>query len=218
MSAYCIVLADDHIIVRQGIRRMIEEVPGLKVVGEAADGLELLKIVKELKPDMVVLDISMPNLRGIEATRELKRTSPHVKILMLTMHRDEELLYHAVSAAAEGYLLKDDSDTALVSAIKTIRQGKIYVSPFFSKELPENWVERIRRDRRHPFEGLTTREREVLKLVAEGKSSREIANLLFISSRTVENHRANVMNKLGVSKTADLVKYAIRKRYALPGS
>lgn len=218
VSAYRIVLADDHVIVRQGIRRTIEEVPGLKVVGEASDGLELLKIVKELEPHMVVLDISMPNLRGIEATRELKRTAPHVKVLMLTMHRDKELVYHAVSAGADGYLLKEDSDTALVSAIGMIRQGRIYLSPLFSKEWPENWPERIRKDQRPPFEHLTTREREVLKLVAEGKSSREIANFLFISSRTVENHRANIMNKLGVNKTADLVKYAVRKRYTLPGT
>jgi DNA-binding NarL/FixJ family response regulator len=217
-SVYRIVLADDHVIVRQGIRRMIEEVRGLKVVGEASDGLELLKIVKEVEPHMIVLDISMPNLRGIEATRELKRTDPHVKVLMLTMHRDKELVYHAIAAGADGYLLKEDSDTELVSAIDMIRQGRSYLSPFFSRGLPENWPESVRQDQKSPLEHLTPREREVLKLVAEGKSSREIGKLLFISSRTVENHRAHVMNKLGVTKTVDLVKYAIRMRYTLPNT
>jgi DNA-binding NarL/FixJ family response regulator len=191
---------------------MIEEMAGLEVVGEVSDGLELLNVVKCLRPDMVILDISMPNLRGIEAAHELRTIWPDVKVLMLTMHKDKELLHHAMSAGAEGYLLKEDSDTELLSAIEKIRRGGIYLSPILSEDLPDDWEQMCRR-RKLPFGGLTTREREVLTLIAEGKSSRETADLLFISVRTVEHHRANIMDKLGVKKAADLIKYAIRKRY-----
>jgi DNA-binding NarL/FixJ family response regulator len=200
-------------IVRQGIKRMIEEAGELAVVGEAGDGFELLHIFRDVAPDMVILDIAMPNLRGIEATRELKRICPDVKVLILSMHRDEELLHHAISAGVDGYMLKEDSDTELISAIHTLRQGGFYASHLLSRELPDGWVEKSRKDRKVPFDRLTTREREVLKLVAEGKSSKEIAPLLYISVRTVENHRANIIKKLGLKGTADLVKYAIRKLY-----
>jgi len=162
---------------------------------------------------MVILDISMPNLRGIEATREIKMIYPDMKVLILTMHKNKEYLYHAISAGAEGYLLKEDADTELFSAIKTIRQGGIYISPLLSEELTDDLVQICRGSGKPSFDPLTTREREVLKLIAEGKSNKEIANLLFISVRTVQCHRANIMEKLNLKKTADLVKYAIRKGY-----
>jgi DNA-binding NarL/FixJ family response regulator len=215
MRPYRIVIADDHIIVRQGIRRMIEEIGGLEVVGEAGDGLELLNTAKDLTPNMIILDISMPNLRGIEAIRELKTICPDVKVLMLTMHKDMELLRHCISSGADGYMLKEDSDTELIAAVREVRQGRIYVSCLLSRELPDDWVQKSLEDGKAPFDRLTTREREVLKLVAEGRSSNEIANLLYISVRTVENHRAKIMNKLGLKRTADLVRYAIRKGYTL---
>lgn len=213
MRPYRIVLADDHLIVRQGLRRMIEEAGDLAVVGEAGDGLELLRIVRNVAPNMVVLDIAMPNLRGIEATRELKKIRPDVKVLILTMYKDKELLHHAISAGADGYMLKEDSDTELILAIHKVRRGRFYASHLLSRELPDGWVEKSRKDRKAPFDRLTTREREVLKLVAEGRSNKEIAALLYISVRTVENHRASIMKKLGLKATADLVKYAIRKLY-----
>lgn len=213
MSSYHIVLADDHIILRQGIKRIIGEVTDLEVVGEASDGLQLLNLLKKLTPHMVILDISMPNLRGIEATREIKMICPDVKVLILTMHKNKEYLYHAISAGAEGYLLKEDADTELFSAIKTIRQGEIYISPLLSEELTDDLVQMCRGNGKPPLERLTTREREVLKLIAEGKSNKEIANLLFISVRTVQCHRAHIMEKLNLEKTADLIKYAIRKGY-----
>jgi DNA-binding NarL/FixJ family response regulator len=210
VSTYHIVLADDHALVRQGLKRTLEENVGLEVVGEAGDGLELLDLLKKLTPHMVILDISMPKLRGIEAIQEIKMEHPGVKVLMLTMHKEKEYLHQAMSAGADGYFLKKDVDTELFSAIEKIRQGEIYVSHSLSQDLVEMWEE-IRHGFRKPI--LTNREREVLKLIAEGKSSKEIAALLFISVHTVERHRANLMEKLNMKKAADLVKYAIDKGY-----
>jgi len=214
MATYRIVLADDHILIRQGLKRILAEITDLEVVGEASDGFELLELMKKLNPHMVILDISMPNLRGIEAIHEIKRNHPDVKILILTMHKYKEYLYEAISSGADGYLLKEDADTELFSAISMIRQKKFYISPTLSDESREDWVQTCRRNRSHPFvESLTIREKQVLKLIAEGKSSKEIVDLLFISVRTVERHRANMMDKLNLKKTADLVKYAIQKGY-----
>lgn len=217
MGSYSIVLADDHLMLRSGIKRIIEESKEMAVVGEARDGLELLELMKRTSPDMVILDISMPNLRGIEATRELKMSYPKIKILILTMHKKKEYLYHAFSAGADGYLLKEDSDTELFSAIDEVRRGEVYISPLFSKELNEDFLRMCRGDVRPLAEPLTVREREVLKLVAEGNSSKEIADLLFISERTVHHHRASIMKKLKLEKIADLVKYAICEGYISGG-
>ena len=213
MTPYRIVLADDHVLLRHGIRSIIETAEDMKVVGEAGDGLELLNLLKKISPDMVILDISMPNLRGFEATREIKMSHPKVKILILSMHKDKEYLYHAFAAGASGYLLKEDTDTALFSAIATVRKGEIYISPLLHKEITADLIEIFKGDGKLPEEPLTTREREVLKLIAEGKSSKEIAELLFISTRTAEHHRASIMKKLNLKTLADLVKYAIRKGY-----
>ena len=200
-------------MVRQGIKRIIEESRGMEVVGEASDGLELLNVLKNIPADMVILDITMPNLRGIEATREIKMTYPETKILILTMHKKKEFLYHGLAAGAEGYLLKEDTDTELLSAIETIRGGKVYLSPILSKELTEEIIEICRGNGKPAGERLTNREREVLKLIAEGKSNKEIADLLFISVHTVQNHRASIMKKLNLKKIADVIRYAIRKGY-----
>lgn len=214
MRPYRIVLADDHMMFRQGIKRIIEEIPDLAIVGEVNDGLELLKTLKTTSTDMVILDISMPNLRGIEATHEIKDSNPSIKVLMLTMHKDKEHLFHAMSAGAEGYLLKEDADTELFSAIKKIRQGGVYISPLLSVQIVDVFFDRRKRDGLDiAAEALTVREREVLKLIAEGKSSKEMATLLCISVRTIHHHRANMMKKLKIRKTVDLIKYAIRKGY-----
>ena len=192
MARYRIILADDHVLLRTGLKSILGKTAGLEVVGEAGDGLELLSLLKKLKTDMILLDISMPNLRGIEAVLEIKATDPGMKILILTMHKDKEYLHQAISAGADGYLLKEDADTELFSAIETIREGKSYVSPHLANDLADEWA-KIRRGEAMPIPGptqLTTREKEVLKLIAEGKSSKEIADLLSISVRTVEHHRA----------------------------
>ena len=210
MATYRIVLADDHLLFREGMKRLIDEMPGMEVVGEAGDGLELLDLAKELKPDMAIIDISMPNLRGIETTREIKMINPLTKVLILTMHKSKDYLYHSISAGADGYLLKEDSDMELFSAIDKIRNGEIYVTRILVGELEED-LSQIQQNKGQPFqEPLTTREKEVVKMVSEGKSNNEIAALLNISVRTVENHRANIMRKLKLKKTADLVRYAIK--------
>ena len=215
MAPYRIMLADDHVLVRQGLRRILEGMPDLQVIGEANDGLELLNLLNHLAPHMVILDIFMPNLRGIEAIHEIKKIDSDVKVIILTMHRDKEYLYLSLSAGAKGYLLKEDADKELFSAIEKVRQGKTYISPYFSEEVVDDWVQVGRGDAKSIFEidPLTPRERQVLKLIAEGKSSREIASILSISVFTVNNHRASIMEKLNLNKATDLVKYAIRKGY-----
>ncbi len=215
MRSYRIVLADDHVLVRQGLKRIIEEKAELEVIGEANDGIELLALLGGVMPDLVILDIFMPNLRGIEAIHEIKKIHPDMKILILTMHRDKEYLYLALSAGAKGYLLKEDADKELFSAIEKIRQGRTYISPYFSERMIDDLVQVGKRDTKPilDIDPLTFREREVLKLIAEGKSSKEIASLLFISVFTVNNHRASIMEKLNLKKATDLVKYAIQKGY-----
>jgi len=215
MDRYRIILADDHLLLRAGLKRILEGMAGLEVVGEAGNGLELLHLLRKLNPHMVILDISMPNMRGIEAIHEIKAIHPELKILILTMHKDKEYLHQAVSMGADGYLLKEDADTELFSAIGIVRQGKIYLSPHFTSGLADEWA-KIHRGESKPFsepDQLTTREKEILKLIAEGKSSKEIADLLSISVRTAEHHRANIMNKLNLKKTASLVQYAIQKGF-----
>jgi len=214
VSPYRIVLADDHVIFRQGIKNILEKNNGLDVIGEAGDGLKLLELLNEVIPDMIILDISMPKLRGIEATQEIKMILPDVKVLILSMHKDKAFVYSAISAGAEGYLLKEDADTELFAAIEKIFQGGRYISPLLVGELTDELFQTRQKGKLTPqHEPLTTREREVLKLIGEGISNKEIADLLFISIRTVENHRANIMRKLNIKNTAHLIKYAIRKGY-----
>ena len=211
---YRVILADDHVLVRHGIRRILEENLNLEIKGEVGDGLELLSLLNKLNADLVILDVSMPNLRGIEAISEIRHIQPNIKVLILTMHNEEEYLYQAVSAGADGYLLKEDAEKELFSAIETIHNGRVYISPNLADQSMQNWV-RMRRgeDPTYHAQPLTVREREILKLIAEGKSNKEIGDLLCISVRTVERHRANMMSKLNIRKTAELVQYALKKHY-----
>ena len=213
MNTYRIVVADDHTMLRQGIKRIIEESDGMTVIGEASDGLGLLNLLKKIRPDMVVLDISMPNMRGIEAVCEIKKFHPGVKVLMLTMHKKKAYLYEALSAGADGYLLKEDTDTEFITAIKKIRMGTTYLSPTLSEYLTHDLIEICRKGNRPLSDPLTNREREVLKLIAEGKSNKEVAGLLFISVKTVEHHRARIMKKLNLSNITELVRYALLRGY-----
>jgi DNA-binding NarL/FixJ family response regulator len=193
------------------MKLLIERMPDVEVVGEAGDGLELLNLLKELAPDMAIIDIAMPNLRGIEAAREIKMINPLTKVLILTMHKSKEYLYHSIAAGADGYLLKEDSDVELLSAIDKIRNGETYVTRILAGELAEDLSQMCQGKSPILQEPLTTREREVLKMVSEGKSNNETAALLGISVRTVENHRANIMKKLKLRKAADLVRYAVKE-------
>ncbi|MBI5117268.1 response regulator transcription factor [Candidatus Poribacteria bacterium] len=216
MASYHIVLADDHAIFRHGLRRILAEDADLEVIGEAKDGLELLTLLNKLSPDLVILDISMPNLGGIEAIHRIKAMRPDVKILMLTMYDRKEYLYEAITAGADGFSLKQGADKDLFNAIAAIRQGNTYVSPLLSKIVQESLFEALRGRKTGESSSLllTQREKEILKLVAEGRSSREVADLLFISDRTVDWHRANIMKKLGLKNTAELVKYAMNAEFA----
>jgi DNA-binding NarL/FixJ family response regulator len=207
MDAYTIVLADDHAMLREGIRRIIERIEDARITGEANDGLELLELLKKSSPNLVILDISMPNLRGLEAIREIRKTYPQVKILVLTMHKKKEVLRQALRDGADGFLLKEDAGSELIRAVQTVRHGGKYLSPLLSNVLTSLAIEGDQ------TEVLTIRERGVLKLLAEGKRTKEIADALYISPHTVRRHRANIMEKLNSKNLADLVKYAISQSY-----
>ena len=213
MAKYKIVLADDHVLIRQGLKKLIEENRHLEVVGEAGDGLELLDLLEHTVPDLIILDISMPHLRGIEVINEVKRLYPKVKILMITMHKSEQYFLCAMSAGADGYLLKEDSDSELINAIDVVIHGEIYISPHLAEEFSDEVIRNYREKGIFPCETLTNREIEVLKLVAEGLTSKEIAEMLSISIRTVEHHRANLLKKLNLKNTADLIKHAIQNGF-----
>ena len=213
MTDYTIVLADDHAILRQGIRVIIESVPGLKIIGEAGDGNQLLSLLKKKSPDLVILDISMPGLRGIEAAREIRTAYPGVHMLILSMHKGEEFLSQALEAGASGYLVKDDTSEELLQAIDRIRGGHTYLSASLVQSLSTDILDICRGGGKVPPDPLSNRERQVLKLIAEGHTDRQIGDLLFISCRTVQRHRYNLRTKLNLKSTADLVKYAISKGY-----
>lgn len=213
IKEYGIILADDHALMREGIKNLINTTKGLQVIGEVSDGMELLKLMKKTKPDMVLLDISMPGQRGIEAAKEIRDRYPDVDILFLTMHKSSEFLSMALEVGAKGYLLKEDSGTELLQAIQEIRNGRSYLSPRLSQEFSTGIIDICRGDRKAATNHLTHRERQILKLIAEGSTDRQISDLLFISLRTAQRHRFNIRTKLNLKRTADLVKYAIAEGY-----
>ena len=213
MTPYRIIIADDHAMLRQALRRILEDAPQIAVVGEAGDGLELLQLLQTIQADLVVLDISMPNMRGIEAISEIKKWDPRIKTLMLTMHKRKEYLYEALTGGADGYLLKEDTNGELMAAIEKIRAGGTYVSPTLSSYLADYLVAICRQRNLPAGDALSPRERQVLKLLAEGKSNKATAELLFISVKTVEHHRASIMKKLGLHNIAELVRYALSAGY-----
>ncbi len=214
MAPYQIVLADDHAMFRGGLKRILTEREDLEVSGEAEDGRELLELLTRSNPDLIILDLSMPNLHGIEAVQEIRKSDSVTKILVLTMHKDMEFVSRALSAGANGYLLKEDADEELFSAVEAIRAGRTYVSQLLHEELTANWSQIVRGDRKSPSDdSLTARERQVLGMIAGGKPNKEVATLLSISVHTVERHRANIMEKLDLRNTAELVKYAVQKGY-----
>jgi DNA-binding NarL/FixJ family response regulator len=207
MRPYSIILADDHAMFREGIRRIIERIENVVVSGEFNDGLELLAGLKSARPDLVILDISMPNLRGLEAIKEIKKRYPQVKVLVLTMHRKKEFIHRALADGADGFLLKEDPSSELIRAVQTVKKGEKYLSPLISDALVSLTLAEAETDL------LTRREREVLKLLAEGKKAQEIGEMLFISVNTVRRYRANILEKLNINNLADLVKYAISQNY-----
>ncbi len=212
MSQIRIVLADDHTVMRAGIRLVLEREPDLHVVGEASDGREAVHAVERVQPDVVVMDIAMPNLNGIEATRQIVANGAAVSIVVLSMHSDEEYVLRALKAGARGYLLKESAEADLIAAVRAVIGGKSFFSPAVSRLLVEDYVRQLQdRDIEDSYELLTTREREILQLVAEGKSNKDVANLLNLSVYTVETHRSNIMERLNLHGMPELILYAVRK-------
>jgi two-component system response regulator NreC len=212
MNGIKVVLADDHTIVRKGLRSLLDAEVDMDVIGEAGDGKEAIELVGQLKPHIVVMDIGMPVLNGLEATRRIIKKHPDTKVLILTMHTNEEYVFEILQAGASGYIIKKAAPTELVAAIRAVKQGESFLSPSISKKVIEEYLQRAGEEKREDaFDLLTDREREVLQLIAEGLSTREIAEKLFISTKTVETHRMHVMEKLDLHGTADLTRYAIRK-------
>lgn len=207
-----ILLADDHAVVRKGLRLVLEEQADFEVVGEAGDGREAVALAADLDPDVAVLDITMPNLNGIEAARQIKAKRPETSIVVLSMHSDESFVLRALKAGARGYVLKDAREAELVSAIRLVQEGKSFFSPAVSRLLVEDYVRQLEsRDIEDSYELLTLREREILQLIAEGKSNKDIANLLMLSLYTVETHRSNILEKLNLHSVPELILYAVRK-------
>ena len=207
-----ILLADDHGIVRRGLKSLLESQPGLEVVGEAADGLEALRICGELSPDLLIIDISMPLMNGIEVASRAQKLEPAPAVIILSMHADESYIMRALGAGARGYLVKDATDEDLLPAVRAVAAGKPFFSPTVAAVLMEDYVRQLRaRGLSDSYDLLTDREREILQLLAEGRSNKEVASLLDVGLSTVETHRANLMQKLNLHNTAEIVLYAVRK-------
>ena len=207
-------LADDHPIMLSGLKAILSLEPDLQVIGEAHDGYEAVRLVKELKPDMVLMDIHMPKLDGLGALAAIREQLPETKVLMLTSMENEEYLFRAIQAGAGGYVLKRAADEELLTAIREVESGGAFVRPPVARMLAAEYMERVDADEESDtYESLTPREKEVLGLVAQGLTNQQIADELVISARTVETHRAHIMDKLGFKKRSELVKYALRKAY-----
>lgn len=207
-----IVLADDHTVMRGGLRLLLEREPGFGVVGEASNGREAIQLAEEHSPDVVVMDVAMPTLNGIEAAARIVAAHPRIAIVILSMHSDESYVLRALKAGARGYLLKDSAEADLIQAVRAVSDGKAFFSPAIGKLLVEDYVRQIRqRGVEDSYELLTPRERELLQLLAEGKTTKEIAATLNLSPYTVDTHRGNLMQKLNLHSIPELILYAVRK-------
>ena len=207
-----ILLADDHKLMRSGLKALIEQQPDLTVVGEADDGRQAVTLAASLKPDLLVMDIGMPNLNGIEAAHQITQANPATAIVILSMHSDESYVLRALKAGAKGYLLKDSAESDLIRAVHAVAGGKSFFSPAVSKVLLDDYVRKLQRSgAEDAYDLLTPREREILQLVAEGKSNKDVANLLNLSVYTVETHRSNIMEKLHLRGIPELILFAVRR-------
>jgi two-component system response regulator NreC len=212
MNPIRILLADDHTVMRNGLRLLLERQPNLTVVGEASDGRETVRAAESVSPDVVVMDIAMPNLNGIEAARQITAARPQTAIVILSMHSDESYVIRALKAGARAYLLKDSAEGDLIAAIHAISEGKSFFSPAISRILVEDYMRQL--EQKHvedTYELLTAREREILQLLAEGKTNKEVASMLNLSVYTVETHRTHILQKLNLHNVPELILYAVRK-------
>jgi len=212
MATVRILLADDHTLVREGLRRILEAEPGWRVVAEAADGREAVQRCLELKPDLVIVDLAMPQLGGVDAIQQIVRRVPATRVLVLSMHADEVYVTRALKAGAHGYLLKDSAGTDLLRAVSALTQHKSFFSPAVSRVMLDDYVRQLaERGIMDRYDTLSEREREVFQLIAEGRVNKEIAEILHLSPSTVETHRARIMEKLDVHSAVEIVLYAVRK-------
>ncbi len=211
MSKIRVLIADDHSIVRAGIRSLLEDYADIKVVGEAGSGWEAIEQATRLQPDVVLMDIAMGDLSGLEATQEIKERIPAVNVLALTMHDREEYFFAMLKAGALGYVLKESDPDELLTAIRAVHQGEAFLSPVVTKAVLEDYLAQGTLQTQSRYDSLTLREKEVLRLTAEGKTTREMADMLHLSIKTIEKHRVNVMRKLELHNLSELIKYAIRK-------
>ena len=214
MSKIRVLIVDDHVIVREGLHALLEAQPDIEVVGEATDGGEAVNKTREVQPDIVLMDITMPGMNGLEATRHIRQHSPDVKILVLTMHEGDEYFFKMLDAGASGYFIKGGSSSELITALRVVWSGDVFLYPTMAKKLLSDYLQRVRTGQdKESYDGLTNREREILKLIAEGHTNQKIADLLVISLATVQTHRAHIMAKLGLRSPTELIKYAIRRGF-----
>lgn len=214
MNKIRVLIADDHAIVREGLRTLIEAQPDIEVVGEATNGEEALNKTREVQPDIVLMDITMPIMNGLEATRQIKQNSPDVRILVLTMHESDEYFFSILEAGASGYFIKGGSSSELFSALRAVWRGGAFIYPTMAKKLLSDYLHRVKTGQdKESYDGLTDRQREILKLIAEGYTNQEIADLLVLSVATVQTHRAHIMAKLKLHSRTELIKYAIRRGF-----
>jgi two-component system response regulator NreC len=207
-----IVLADDHTIIRSGLRLLLEQQSDFKVVAEAEDGRQAVQLVSKHRPDVVILDIGMPQLNGIEATRQIVALDTHPNVVILSMHADESYVLRALKAGARAYILKNAAEADLIRAVRAVSEGKSFFSPVISKMLLEDYVRQVReKEVEDSYDLLTPREREILQLLAEGKTNKEVAVLLGLSPHTIETHRGNILEKLNLHSVPELILYAVRK-------
>jgi len=211
MNKIKILLADDHTILRQGVRALLEAEPDIEVIEEAENGRDAVKKAMRLKPDIVIMDISMPILNGLDATRLIRKRVPTTRVIILSMHKSEEYVFQTLRAGASGYLVKDSVVSDLISAIRAVNQGFSFLSPSISKVVLNEYIKRAEQMKSDSNDILTQREREVLQLIGEGYTNKEIANILCLSIKTVKRHKENIRNKLNIHDTASLTKYAIQK-------
>jgi DNA-binding NarL/FixJ family response regulator len=206
-----VLLADDHAILREGLRTLVDGLSGMEVIGEAGNGHEAVRLATEGKPDVVVMDVNMPDLNGVEATRQLMKELPGVKVIALSMYSDRRFVAGMLKAGASGYMLKSSAFDELLTALRTVIAGNVYLSPKITGVLVEDYIGYLAEEKLAPTEVLTAREREILQLLAEGKSARKIASKLHVSEKTVHTHRQNIMEKLDIHSVAELTKYAVRE-------
>ncbi len=207
-----VILVDDHSVVRKGVRALLEKETDLDVVGEASNGLDAIELVSKMRPDLVVLDLMMPGMHGLEVARRIIQEHPGTRVIVLSMHSDEGYVLAALRNGVSGYVLKDTTEDQIVEAIRKVSQGERYLSPPISERAIEVYIQKARQGQvGDPYETLTNREREILQLSAQGLSNPEIATRLYISPRTVETHRSNLMHKLGLASQTDLIRFALKR-------